>query len=538
MTRASIVRAQVVGRPEPPFDRLFDFLTHEIVSHGALARVRFPVSWSERDRLAGLVAAKRMPLPTDLAEALLDYHQRLGASHASKAALERLIRGEAVCSVAGQQPAPLGGPLYALHKTAAAVGIARRVATRSGVPCVPLFWTHVDDSDFDEIRSIAAADATLALRDLTLPDHAHRAGSLVGNIAIEPLQVLGEEALARWLGLPGHAEVARLWQGCLAAARDLGELHSALMLRLFAEQGLVVVDPRLPAFRAAARSVIDRYLLRAEECSQAVRQAGAELEPALGRRPLADASLESLVFALEDGTRRKVAVAEARARGPGVLLSPGVALRPVVQDGVLPTVAMACGPGELAYLAQLKEAYQILDVRPACPVPRFGATWVPPAAVQLLVQSGVDPWELVATTDTVLRREAERLLPRGVRAELERIRADALTGLERFSTLSARLDASLPQLVESARGKIDYQFARLAEGLVGKSRHRLEREHPEWPRLRYYLLPGDKLQERRLASLEPVAYRGVALVAELCDLAESHAEGLEHGAHSHYLLEL
>ena len=70
------------------------------------------------------------------------------------------------------------------------------------------------------------------------------------------------------------------------------------------------------------------------------------------------------------------------------------------------------------------------------------------------------------------------------------------------------MDASLPQLVESARAKVDYQFQRLLEGLAGKVRHRLEREHPEWPRLRHYLLPGDRLQERRLASLEVVAYRG------------------------------
>ena len=76
------------------------------------------------------------------------------------------------------------------------------------------------------------------------------------------------------------------------------------------------------------------------------------------------------------------------------------------------------------------------------------------------------------------------------------------------------------------------------EGLVGKVRHRLEREHPEWPRLRYYLLPGDKLQERRLASLEPIAYRGPQAVTELCDLAEAHAELLERGEHPHFLLEL
>ena len=39
---------------------------------------------------------------------------------------------------------------------------------------------------------------------------------------------------------------------------------SALWLALFAEQGLVVVDPRLPAFRAAARPILERYLAGAD----------------------------------------------------------------------------------------------------------------------------------------------------------------------------------------------------------------------------------------------------------------------------------
>jgi hypothetical protein len=69
-------------------------------------------------------------------------------------------------------------------------------------------------------------------------------------------------------------------------------------------------------------------------------------------------------------------------------------------------------------------------------------------------------------------------------------------------------------------------------------RHKIERQHPEWARLRYYLLPGDKLQERRIASLEPVAYGGVAIVEELCVLAAADARRLTEGVHDHLLLTL
>ena len=532
------VRDRVVPRPESPYDRLFDPLVDDLIRGGTLARSRFTARWSDAGSLVALAQAKRRTLAPGLAAEMLELHRRLGAPPASIAGLERLARGEVVCAVAGQQPAPLGGPLYSLHKTASVVGLAEVLTERTGVACVPLFWMHGEDSDFAEIRSATLADAALQVRDVSLPAPAHREGQLVGTIASSALDEVHASALTAWQGLPGHAHVAGVLERTRSRARDLGEAQSALMLELFGDRGLVVVDPRLPAFRAAARPIIERYLERAEALSTAARVAGERLEAAVGRRALADAALESFVFEIEDGTRHKLSPDEARRRAGSIVLSPSVALRPAVQDGVFPTVAMACGTAEIAYLAQLREVFDGLDVRPACPVPRLTATWLPPAARELLEAAGASPWELVTGADRVVREHAERAVPAALRAALESARAEAFQALDRFAASSTQVDGSLPQLVESARGKIDFQFARLLEALAGKVRHRMERQHPEWVRLRYYMLPGDRLQERRLASLEPVAYGGPELAGELCELAAEQARRLAGGVHAHLLLEL
>jgi uncharacterized protein YllA (UPF0747 family) len=199
---------------------------------------------------------------------------------------------------------------------------------------------------------------------------------------------------------------------------------------------------------------------------------------------------------------------------------------------------MACGPAELAYLTQLTEVFAGLEVRAACPVPRLTATWLPPAAVAMLEATAADPWELVTGADQVLKRHAERQVPAEVREALERAHRESLEALNQLGGAARTVDASLPQLVESARAKVDYQFARLHEGIVGKVRHQIERRHPEWLRVRYYLMPGDKLQERRLASLEPVAYRGLALAGELCTLAAEQAQRLAEGRHEHVIVDL
>lgn len=539
-TRTLTVRARVPASIEPPWDRLYDPLADQIARGGALAVQRFATLWSNTGALRQLAERKRGPLPAALARELLELHRRLGASGATLANLDRLARGEAVAAIAGQQPAPLGGPLYSLHKTAATLGLAIEVERRTGVPCVPVFWMHGEDSDFAEIRGASLADSGLTLRELALPDEARIEGGLVGHIGLDSLRALETEAMRVWAGLPHVAETGGLLAAARQGARDFGEAHGALMLQLFAGDGLVVVDPRLAAFREAARPVIDRYLARADTIGARVRAAGDELERRGAHRALADSALDSFVFAIENGVRRKCDLNEALADSSRhrMTLSPSVALRPEVQDAVLPTVAMACGPGELAYLAQLREAFEALEVVPACPVPRLSATWMPPAAIELLEQAGADPFAVVADADGVLRGFAEREVPAGPRAALERAHRATLEGLAEFADAARSLDPSLPQMVESARGKVDFQFQRLLEGLTGKVRHKLERQHPEWLRVRYYLLPGDKLQERRLASLEVVAYRGRAVADELKELAAEHARRLAEGVLEHAVLEL
>jgi len=529
----------VVPAAEPPRDRLHDPLTHEILSGSPFARERFATRWSDTAALQALAERKRRPLPASLARDLGELHRKLGASAASLAALDRLARGEAVAAVTGQQPAPLGGPLFSLHKIASAVGAAAEVERRAGVPCVPIFWMHGEDSDFAEIHGATVAGAGLAIRELALPAHLHREGGLVGDLPLAPLEALESEALAAWSDLPGVTAPAAWLAESRRHADDLGEAFAALALRVFAGAGLVVVDPRRAEFRAAARPVVERYLARADELSAAARRAGDDLEAHGARRALTDVALESFAFAIDDGRRHKLTVGEARAAfAAGRALSPSVALRPAVQDGVLPTVAMACGPGELAYLAQLREVFEGVGVDPACPVPRFSATWLPPAAVGLLEASGADPWTLVASSDAVVRAHAEAQIPAGPLRTLEAAQSAAMHGLAAFAEAARAVDPSLPQMVESARGKVEYQYQRLHEGLQGKVRHRLERQHPEWLRLRYFLLPGDKLQERRLASMEVAAYRGAACGEELAELAAEHARRLADGVHEHLLLEL
>src|SRR5262245_45065232 len=104
------VRARLEARAEPPLDRWYDPIVDAAVRGGPLTRERFACHWQETRALTELSRAKLRPLDAALADALAEQHARLGAPRESLEAIERLRRGEAVATVAGQQPAPLGGP--------------------------------------------------------------------------------------------------------------------------------------------------------------------------------------------------------------------------------------------------------------------------------------------------------------------------------------------------------------------------------------------------------------------------------------------
>src|SRR2546429_9336541 len=106
---------------------------------------------------------------------------------------------------------------------------------------------------------------------------------------------------------------------------------------------------------------------------------------------------------------------------------------------------------------QLPEVVTGLGVNPAAPAVRVGATWLQPAAVALAEAAGGDAWEVVVHTDAVLTRVAETRVPAELQQAVAAARASVDQSLARLADAARAFDASLPQMVESARGKMDFQ---------------------------------------------------------------------------------
>jgi hypothetical protein len=97
------------------------------------------------------------------------------------------------------------------------------------------------------------------------------------------------------------------------------------------------------------------------------------------------------------------------------------------------------------------------------------------------------------------------------------------------------VDRSLLQLLESARGKMDFQMGRIEEGVRAKARQALYRRYPVLAHLREFVIPRGRQQERSFSLWTPLAWDGPTALA---DLAACVSNWFDRGERGHALMAL
>lgn len=484
------------------------------------------------DRRRAVRAALR-PVPHRVAAVLTRQNARFAASPARDANLARLGEGAAAV-VTGQQVGLFLGPLYTVYKAASAIRVARALAEESGLPVVPVFWLQTEDHDLPEIAEtwIPTAGGPAALRVPSEPGDrisiAHRVlppevEACLATIA----QELGGGLFAReHLGrLRNHYRAGASWAGAFAG----------LLAELFADEGLVFLDPRDPALALDVAPVHRRALVEADELSGALLARSREIAAAGFDVAVHVREGSPLSFFHPDGPAgsryrlaregdRFVEVGGTRTHSLAELLaalerdplsfSSSALLRPIVQDTLLPTAAYVGGPGEVTYLAQVGPASAHFGLPVPIVVPRARFRIVDERARKILDRLGLVPADSARPEAELLRRGVEAM---DLRAQLlapflEKLDAIAPElagrGLERSIT---RTRGTVERAVGRFAARYEAAIARADAQRVADVRRLQALLHPNGaPQERVYGLPafalrhGDRaLVERVLAAVDP-----------------------------------
>jgi bacillithiol synthase len=318
--------------------------------------------------------------------------------------------------VTGQQVGLFLGPLYTFYKAASAIAVARVLEVESGTRCVPVFWLQTEDHDYPEVNHCCVPgpggspeQIALAEDSLDAPDRrASLSHRILGAEVTRALDSL-REALK---GLPDADRVMGLAHEFYRPGHGLAVAFASLLAALFADEGLLVLDPRDPAVLRLAQAAFAGSIVRSDVLTGALEQRSGALEAAgfevqVPIRP--SASLCFFHVGSASGPRfRLERQGDGWAAGPGnragttaellrllesdpLRFSTSALLRPIVQDALLPTAAYVAGPSELNYFAQMAPLYRAFELPAPVIVPRARFRLVDERTRGLLSKLGLEP---------------------------------------------------------------------------------------------------------------------------------------------------
>ena len=476
-------------------------------------------------RSAAVTAAVERPVRPEVIAALVRGHAALAPSVARDRHLAALATPGTTVAVTGQQVGLFLGPLYTIYKAATAIAVARALAEETGRPCVPIFWLQTEDHDFTEIKHCSVPRAAGEALIIAVDDAeggtarvpvAHRVLGASIDSALDTL----EAELAGW---PHAPELMDLLRASYVAQASPVAAFAQLIATLFADDGLLLLDPRDPALAALAAPVHRACLENAAELSTRLQQRSAELlgagfEPQVHIRPGSP-----LCFYAPDGADgpryRLDPTAEAwrlvgdplgrcvttqeilawAAREP-LRLSSSALSRPLVQDTLLPTAAYVGGPGEVAYFAQLGPAYQAFGLPMPLVVPRARFRVVDAHTGAALAKLGLFAHDLSRPRTELL---AQLTAQAGNQDEAplalsQRLLAGLDTELDVLAPRMAALDPNFDKSVARTRTAIHEAVAKLLDKYARALGQRDQSAVDRLDRARAFLQPGGEPQERVL----------------------------------------
>src|SRR6202789_468019 len=482
-----------------------------------------------------------------LADALREQVVGFGAGDAVLANIERLRQGAAAV-VTGQQVALFGGPLLTLLKAATAIRKAEDATKASGREHVPIFWLASEDHDLAEVDQVALLSKS-GVEKLELGLKAARPLP-VGALAVDGgshggLQAL-ESALNHASELLGWAPICDVLRECYAPGATLAGAFGRLLTKVFAAQGLIVMDAASRAFHAMGAGVLRAALERADELEDALLVRSQELEAASYHAQVLVTADHSLLFLIDAETGARVPLRRAaegawkagvRDYSSGVLLEvlsaeperpcPNALLRPVFQDAILPTAAYVGGPAEVAYFAQSEVLYSGILGRVTPVLPRLMATLIEPGIAATMAPHEVEFPQVLESkaAEALALRLGARAMPiegkRRVAAVGNAMDAELVALTEYMTAMSADLGRS----AEVSASKMRYQMNRLRNMAAKFELQKQASLNKHAMAIMLNLYPDGHLQERLLGGVWFLARYGDTLPTLLVEHAAQECPG-------------
>jgi len=176
-----------------------------------------------------------------------------------------------------------------------------------------------------------------------------------------------------------------------------------------------------------------------------------------------------------------------------------VVLRPLFQDNFLPVMCCICGPGEVSYFAQLKEVYNLMNIKMPIVYPRFSATIVEKKIKKVLNKLKIAEMDLRLSKEKLSRKIVGEKLNLNLDKLMLEFENDAMVKMEKLekdvSNYGMNIYSSFDRIKRNIRKEINVLEKKLYSEYKNQNKYILEGLDKVYGNL----LPNDNLQERELS---------------------------------------
>ncbi|MBK8305216.1 MAG: bacillithiol biosynthesis BshC [Chloracidobacterium sp.] len=208
---------------------------------------------------------------TALCDALVEINIKAGVGQKTLANIELLRQSSTVAVLTGQQAGLFTGPLYTIYKALSAIKLADELRLQ-GTPAVPVFWTATEDHDLEEVSKtyLLANDGGPIQSDYVADDRF--IGLPVGDVKLDDSVFrLIDEIFSELSDTAFSADLKTQLMDAWKAGSGFGEAFIKSLAKVFADLGLIFIDPMHSGIKQLASPIYVRAIERADEMVSAIR---------------------------------------------------------------------------------------------------------------------------------------------------------------------------------------------------------------------------------------------------------------------------
>ncbi len=459
------------------------------------------------------------------------------ASTATLENLEKLSRPDTLAVVTGQQAGLYGGPLYTVYKILTVVKKSALLSkTNPDYSFVPLFWLEAGDSDYREVNHFQVLDTENQLVRLELPARPDDHHSVYRRSVPAEIKDIQQQLEKIFVSNDFRDDVLNRLKNIYQAGENFAEAFARWVHAFLGEFGIIVINPTDPAFGHLSKPLFSRALQEWKEIRDRLDTVNDQLiKKGFHTQILLDEQQTTLFFEDDQGSRARVD-GEGESfivKSPDALLkfgrhelldvlekspqrfTPNVALRPVLQDWLLPTAIYIGGPSEISYAAQLKPLYDFLGVVEPVFQPRIRLSLVEKKIQKAVEKLQLDYEDIFREGENLIQKHVRKRSDRMLVSTFEEAEKQLKESMEKIGSQLQQLDPTLQGSVDKTANHLKETVLKLREKADEAMQRKMQADISQFEKVLSNLLPQGKFQERVLNLIQYQVKYGPHFIREL-----------------------